>query len=229
MWNFKLEAWPDGQEIPAFRLQVRFLSDPSHIKVTARGAGESTSFHFASDQEGGDSYMDVSALRDAFERVENEQQALTFLENCGSFEPTYGNLPWSRFRKWQRYFHEQRMRRQFKDSPEGAKLGEAHGIVVGRPTIDMLPDPPLKAWIDCNSVVEAIAAANFVDLASGVEARECLECGYAFTPPTKRRWYCSQRCTDRAGREGKRIDGAGRQFDREGKEIARARGAHDEA
>ncbi len=215
---------PHTAEVTKLRIEVHYDCDPDAVTVTAHGEGDATVFLVADNTAAPKVYGDVKKIREEFESVRSPEEALRFLKRAGPFRPSgSGRLSWPLFREWQRYLTNQRMKlSDFGDSPElfdddGTLPDDMVDLLIkGEPEISAKrlltsKEVQLKSWIRCSSVLEAVAALNFVDRINGKQNRRCLECDKVFLPGSTRGYYCNRNCTDKANREGKRISKSGKQ------------------
>ena len=71
-------------------------------------------------------------------------------------------------------------------------------------SLDGKTTSPLIAFIECHSVVEAVAATIQLDLLRGIRWRKCLACDEVFEFTDQRKLYCGHECAHREGQKRRR-------------------------
>ncbi len=155
---------------------------------------------------------DASALRDAFFSVKTPEQAVEFLRLSGPFRADSFSVTWAAFLAWQAYFTRQRtLPKGWGSLPE--KCSESSRLrIIGEPSLRTWAVPrrngkeQVTLLLECDSVVEAVAAVNYLARRAGMIDRTCPGCGIPFEPPTRRRQTCSDACTHKLGQRRRRED-----------------------
>ena len=209
---------PPGKVVRNFpALQVRYVCAPEKISVSREGEGDAVVFHWedhsmvsfgwddGSGVEPNVRFIDAFRLRRRFERVSDPDEALLFLRKSGPFKPQSSELKWAAFQGWQRYFLDRQTRGSKATSPEALPSGVMTRVVnpVIQTFVDLDGKRASRAWIHCESVVEAIGATIAIDRFKGARIRHCLFCQRTFEAKTKRKQYCDHDCADAAFRARK--------------------------
>ena len=195
-------------EMPA---QIMYRAVPADWEVTRAGDGEQTSFTWW--EVGGSTAMlvaDAYRLRDVFFNVKTPEQAEAFLKMSGPFRAEAFSVLWRDFRAWKEYFLRQRTQpARWGPLPEPCSHQRAYRI-MGEPWLRIWPmatrggSTQVTLLLECDSVVEAIAAANYLDRRMGVTTKTCPGCGDPFQPATARGQTCGKRCTHLLGQRRRR-------------------------
>ena len=114
-----------GSVICEYRGQECCFWQRDTLEMRERADGEYTQMQKLADgtythQISAPEELDPYAIRDAFEKVKNESDALKFLKHAGRFWPKRSDVTWSQFQEWQEFVH---LIRQH-DFPELAQTNE---------------------------------------------------------------------------------------------------------
>ena len=190
--------------------EIVYRAEPSDWQITRKQNETDVVFEwFDLGQSVKLQIADSFALRDAFFAVKNPDDAEEFLKRCGPFRADMFSVSWTSFVAWKAYFTRQRLTaKNWGSLPERCSDASRFRI-IGEPSLRTWPLPraggkeQVTLLLECDSALEAIAAANYLDRRAGVVNKTC-PCGAVFEPPTKRRTTCSDACTHRFGQRRRR-------------------------
>ena len=188
-------------------MEVRYVSQPRDWSISVSADGETFSWILQGRGAFSLIVLDPYKLRDAFYRLSSPKQAAQFLRQSGPFRENGGSVTWSMLKRWQEYFtQQQQMQKGFGPPPE-YRTEEIDRIIS--PSFryfirELDGTPQLTNFVECQSVVEAIAAANFVDKLCAVTTVTCPWCQRPFVRKNKRSIYCSHKCAHSAATRERR-------------------------
>jgi len=214
MTSEKVPNWPPGTRIlSAMPVYVGYLL-PSYgdCRVSIAGDGEDKVFqqHFGKHLRTPRLTTSVDELRTAFLGIENDDEIPAFLEVCGPFRVGHPPISLNEFIRWQEYFGDwmtqgydyidQQLKIEF-DEKENARISGLLSWYIRQPPLSR----QILATVECDSLVEAIAATIALDEFKGAQFKDCGWCRAIFEVTKENgRQYCTQDCAHRAGQKRRR-------------------------
>ena len=191
--------------------EIHFLARPDDWVITQTDDNGVVTFHWWNAGQNTEmKYVRAFELREAFFAVRTSEELRKFLANSGPFRSDTYSVTWPDFQNWQDYFTRQwKLPKAWGALPERCSE-ESRNRIIGEPSLRIWPIvrssglEQVTLIISCDSVVETIAAVNYLDRRKGASAKTCPGCGKLFVPQTRRQINCSRSCTHTLGERRRR-------------------------
>ena len=210
------ESQPPTKTLTAMPVWLQYSVPQHECTVTVAGEGEDATFlqkfRYKKSLRLPVHQFDAYAIREAFLRISTEAEIVEFLHASGPFRADVHETTLEDIRGWQTFFKEWMLggydAMPFPPvvelgDPENDRIGGSLSWDIGLNRETML----VEAYVNCDSVVEAIGATVSLDLLEGVHFGACGWCKSLFEITKENgRQYCTQQCAHRAGQKRRRAE-----------------------
>jgi hypothetical protein len=190
------------------------LAPARKYEVDTSGDGEEVAFAQRIDSYKGKWHqVDPYAIREAFLGISSPKEARAFLRTSGPFRETDHNVTFQIFKEWQQWFREYMLYGVEATGMETPVIeledDESERIGGVLPWVVFLDEPTqrLCAFVNVDSVIEALGATIALDFLEGARFQACGWCKSIFqVTKNNGRMYCTQECAHRGGQKRRRAE-----------------------